>query len=1038
MTINEDLDDSLIYQARIADIDLGDGSNELHPPSPYILYGSVKDSSGSVISDVEVQVEHQDTGETLSIPSDDNGYYELNFGNLVNQGYSVGDTFTVSAGDTSKNFTVEGEWGRRIDLTAEYSSDGDITLDQDEYRVEDSVAITVTDGDLTEENITVTVESTTESTGESVDLGSTDTQGEYTGDISISETDSDGILQVSDGDNITAHYEDADTGDGTSETKTDTAIVDGSVASPSDLTVEWDGIQNKTFVDENFDGSFPPANWTSKGTDGSTQWEQSSTSDAGGTSPEAKFNYGDSGVESQWRLYAGPFDTSGMSELNLQWDNYLNSYGSGCEIQVETSSNATTWQDTSWVHTTDTDIGPGIETLTVNTSDVGSSSFYVSFTVDGDSYDLDDWNVDNVLLTGTSSGGSTEDNLLDWTLSPDDGAGEDDVVQYNIYRSENESGPWDDSNYLTSVSAGTNSYRDVDKGEPDGINWWYVVRAEDDVGNEDSNTNAVPEIEESNKTAPDAPTNPSPADGATGVSTSPTLSVDVSDPDGDTMDVSFYNASDDNLIGTDTGVTDGGTASVTWSGLAYDTTHNWYTVADDGNTTTTSDTWSFTTQTQNYTLTIDSTGGGSVTQPGEGTFEYNSGTVIDIEAVADTGYHFVEWTGDNETIGDSTANATTIEMLDNYSITANFAINTYTLDVSSTAGGNVTHPGEGTFTYDHGTEVDLEAIADEGYQFVEWTGDNGTIGDVTANQTSITMEDNYTITAEFAETQVDNVEITPGSDQVITAGDELIFDAAAYDLDGDLITDDRVDFTWQTATRGVFNKRRAEDYEVTATYDGVTSGITTVTVDPASADRIEISPEEDTAAAGTTITYTATAYDAYENEIGDVSGDTTWSIEDGAGGSWTGSEYTSEVSGDWTVTGGYDGLTDTALLTVEPGAVDTVELTPSEDQTIVSGEKIEFSAVAYDAHGNLIASNVQAFDWQNASRGVFYYDMPGEYEVTATYDGVESEVTTVIVEEEETMGNNSIETLDDPLEESVLDMRRAIGTEERKYLSSLL
>ncbi|MFO7967297.1 MAG: S8 family serine peptidase [Archaeoglobaceae archaeon] len=97
-------------------------------------------------------------------------------------------------------------------------------------------------------------------------------------------------------------------------------------------------------------------------------------------------------------------------------------------------------------------------------------------------------------------------------------------------------------------------------------------------------------------TAPDAPTNPSPSNGATGVSTSPELSVDVSDPDDDSMDVSFYNASDDSLIGTETGVASGSTASVTWDSLSYSTTYSWYAVADDGAATNTSSTWSFTTE----------------------------------------------------------------------------------------------------------------------------------------------------------------------------------------------------------------------------------------------------------------------------------------------------------------------------------------------------------------------------------------------------------------------------------------------------------
>jgi hypothetical protein len=48
------------------------------------------------------------------------------------------------------------------------------------------------------------------------------------------------------------------------------------------------------------------------------------------------------------------------------------------------------------------------------------------------------------------------------------------------------------------------------------------------------------------------------------------------------------------------------------------------------------------------TLTIDSTEGGSVTVPGEGTFTYfvsQCGPTQELVAEADEGYHFVEWTG---------------------------------------------------------------------------------------------------------------------------------------------------------------------------------------------------------------------------------------------------------------------------------------------------------------------------------------------------------------------------------------------------------
>jgi len=71
----------------------------------------------------------------------------------------------------------------------------------------------------------------------------------------------------------------------------------------------------------------------------------------------------------------------------------------------------------------------------------------------------------------------------------------------------------------------------------------------------------------------------------------------VSDPDGDTMDVRFYNASNDQLIGTAYNIPNGGKASIVWSDLSFYTEYRWYVVADDGNGgTTRSSTWSFTTR----------------------------------------------------------------------------------------------------------------------------------------------------------------------------------------------------------------------------------------------------------------------------------------------------------------------------------------------------------------------------------------------------------------------------------------------------------
>jgi len=74
---------------------------------------------------------------------------------------------------------------------------------------------------------------------------------------------------------------------------------------------------------------------------------------------------------------------------------------------------------------------------------------------------------------------------------------------------------------------------------------------------------------------------------------------------------------------------------------------------------------------------------------------------------------------------------------------------TYQLTISSASGGNVTSPGEGTFTYDAGTMVPLAAAPDDGYQFHSWTGDIANIADPNAASTTITMNGNYAIVANF-------------------------------------------------------------------------------------------------------------------------------------------------------------------------------------------------------------------------------------------------------------------------------------------------
>jgi hypothetical protein len=95
---------------------------------------------------------------------------------------------------------------------------------------------------------------------------------------------------------------------------------------------------------------------------------------------------------------------------------------------------------------------------------------------------------------------------------------------------------------------------------------------------------------------PYAPNNPHPEDGAINISKDTMLSVYVYDPNGDNLDVYFYNGLDNSMIAKDTGVSSGDRASVTWSNLEYNTTYEWYAIAVDSEFANTSEKWNFITK----------------------------------------------------------------------------------------------------------------------------------------------------------------------------------------------------------------------------------------------------------------------------------------------------------------------------------------------------------------------------------------------------------------------------------------------------------
>jgi hypothetical protein len=173
----------------------------------------------------------------------------------------------------------------------------------------------------------------------------------------------------------------------------------------------------QTLVNETFSGATLPTGWTAQA-GSQIQVLVDNSNFAGGTAREIDIDaLGASTTNnSTTRLICGPLNTTGMSSLLMSWRNYMRHFSSSYAytIRIQTSSNGTTWNNTSWVTSPVTaSIGPGTQNLTINTADVGSSTFYVCFYISGNLFGAFDWYIDNVFIengctkptvTGTTPG----------------------------------------------------------------------------------------------------------------------------------------------------------------------------------------------------------------------------------------------------------------------------------------------------------------------------------------------------------------------------------------------------------------------------------------------------------------------------------------------------------------------------------------------------------------------------------------------------------------------------------------------------------
>ena len=161
----------------------------------------------------------------------------------------------------------------------------------------------------------------------------------------------------------------------------------------------------QTFISEDFSaGAMPPAGWTIDAH--ATNWSADASANAGGAAPEAVFFYNPS-FNGASRLISPEIDLTGYASVKLMFKHFLDDYeGAGYVLGIATRSGGGAWTD-AWTVSPTGDIGPEEKVLEIATADVGASDFQFCIYFNGNSYNLDYWYIDDIMLFlpyGTDAG----------------------------------------------------------------------------------------------------------------------------------------------------------------------------------------------------------------------------------------------------------------------------------------------------------------------------------------------------------------------------------------------------------------------------------------------------------------------------------------------------------------------------------------------------------------------------------------------------------------------------------------------------------
>ena len=237
-------------------------------------------------------------------------------------------------------------------------------------------------------------------------------------------------------------------------------------------------------------------------------------------------------------------------------------------------------------------------------------------------------------------------------------------------------------------------------------------------------------------------------------------------------------------------------------------------------------------------------------------------------------------------------------------------------------------------------------------------------GSCTANTCTATMAGPHTITATNGRAvataslsviagALHHLVLSPATGTIASGGSQA-YTAQGRDQYNNSLGDVTSTTTFTIAPNGsctgaTCTALQAGAHTVTGTNTGKT-GTASLTVTAGTANHILITPSSASLTAGGSQTYTAQSFDAAGNPVANVTRDSRRSTVT-PDGSCLGAVCTATTAGPHTVTGDDLGMTSSATLTVNPGPLDHLALTPASS-SISAGGSQAYSADGRDQYDN--------------------------------------------------------------------------------------